>query len=89
MKITYHYATSKPKPQIGDRRVTKKHGVQIRVVATSGGAWMRNGSRYVYEWRKPNELYGTQWAHLLTPAERHAAQLKRDIEQSIFMVEST
>lgn len=60
-------------PKIGDRRTTKKHGTEVRVVqTTSGGAWCVSGSRYVYEWRKPASLIGTQWEHLLSPDERGA-----------------
>lgn len=58
------------KPQIGDRRKTKAHGVQIRVVETSNGMWIKNGSRYQYEWRTPKQLIGTQWEHLLTKEEK-------------------
>lgn len=72
----------RPKPQIGDRRTTKKHGVQIRVVETHNGMWVKSGSRYRYEWRKPYELIGTQWAYLLNPSEKHAANHRKDIEFS-------
>ncbi len=52
-------------PKIGDRRVTKKHGLQIRVVETHNGMWVRNGSRYRYDWRTPGELSCTRWDYLL------------------------
>jgi hypothetical protein len=73
------------KLKIGDRRCTKKHGVQIRVVEAHHGMWVCNGSRYRYEWKRPHELLGTQWDYLLTPQERASAQLRRDIEHSVLM----
>lgn len=85
---TIHIHTLGPqrrKPKIGDRRTTKKHGVQIRVVETHNGMWVVSGSRHRYEWRKPHELLGTQWAYLLTAAEKHAAQHRKDIEHSVLM----
>lgn len=68
MKITI-LATQRQRPKIGDRRTTKKHGLQIRVVETHYGMWAKSGSRYSYDWRKPSELVGTQWAYLLTPGD--------------------
>jgi hypothetical protein len=62
-------APQRKKPKIGDRRTTKKHGLQIRVVETHNGMWVCNGSRYRYEWRKPAELVGTQWEHLIKDGE--------------------
>lgn len=62
-------AHQRRKPRIGDRRTTKKHGLQIRVVTTHSGMWVRSGSRYVYEWRKPSELLCTRWEYLITPQE--------------------
>lgn len=58
------------RPQIGDRRVTKKYGLRIRVVETHRGMWVRSGSRYHYAWMQPAGLLGTQWEHLLTAEER-------------------
>lgn len=68
MKLTI-LAPQRRKPKIGDRRTTKKHGLQIRVVETHDGMWVRNGSRYRYDWRKPSELVGMQWAHLIQPGD--------------------
>lgn len=68
MKITIQ-APQRRRPQIGDRRTTKKHGLQVRVVETHGGMWVKSGSRYRYDWRQPRELAGTQWAYLLRPGE--------------------
>ena len=69
MKITLQFKRRK-QPKIGDRRTTKKHGLQIRVVATSEGMWIKSGSRYRHEWRKPDDLVGSQFEHLLTQADR-------------------
>jgi len=68
MKITIQ-GPQRRRPQIGDRRTTKKYGLQIRVVQTDGGMWMKSGSRYRYDWCQPCELVGTQWAYLLKPGE--------------------
>jgi len=73
------------RPKIGDRRCTKKHGVQIRVVETHNGMWVKSGSRYRHNWKKPHELLGTQWDYLLNPQERAAAQLRNDIEHSVLL----
>ncbi len=65
MKITI-LGPQRRRPRIGDRRVTKRHGLQIRVVSTTAaGHWMRSGSRYLYDWRSPGELAGTRWEYLL------------------------
>lgn len=54
------YWTSKPrkKPKAGDRRVTKKHGLQIRVHQRSNGCLVMGGGHryYLYEWCKPEDL---------------------------------
>lgn len=65
-------APQRRKPQIGDRRNTKKHGLQIRVIETCSSMWVRSGSRYRYEWQTPAQLLSTRWEHLITPAERAA-----------------
>lgn len=68
------YKDSRPKPQEGDRRVTKKYGLQIRVQARakdwSGkpiGLLVRGG-RPVFEWCEPKHL-ATWDRHHLTPEE--------------------
>lgn len=63
MKI--HIVSSRPRPRIGDRRVTKRHGLQIRVAETSRGMWVLRNGRQAYEWRTLPELVGTQFAHLI------------------------
>lgn len=71
MKI-HILAPQRRKPKIGDRRTTKKHGLQIRVVQTHNGMWCCSGSRYLYEWRTPAQLLGTRWEYLINPQERAA-----------------
>ena len=70
MRITITTGPARRQPKIGDRRTTKKHGLQIRVVETHHGMWVRSGSRYRYDWKLPQDLLNTQWEHLLTAAER-------------------
>lgn len=60
------------KPRIGDRRVTKKHGLQIRVVVTHNGMWVTTGRSYCYEWQTPAQLLCTRWEYLIKPEERAA-----------------
>lgn len=57
--------SSRPRPRIGDRRCTKKHGLQIRVAETSRGMWVLRNGRPAYEWRSLAELVGSQFAHLI------------------------
>lgn len=75
--ISVRYSTTRyrPKPQLGDRRTTKKHGLQIRIVETnSDGAWIRGYSGYYYCWCKPKELIGTRFEYLLTDEEKRATR---------------
>lgn len=65
---------SGPKPCVGDRRVTKKHGLQIRVQCRAldwTGApigLLVRGGRPVFEWREPQHL--AKWdRYLLSPDE--------------------
>lgn len=64
--------TRKP-PRAGDRRTTKKHGLQIRVHVRSQGMLMMGGGHryYLFEWRKPADLE-TCDQNLLTADERAA-----------------
>lgn len=65
MRITI-LAPQRRQPRIGDRRVTKKHGLQIRVAETHGGRWVRCGSRYRYDWRSLADLaQDPQWFYLV------------------------
>lgn len=75
MRITISAGTPRPKPATGDTRVTKKHGLQIRVpelVHNRRGepvGYNCTGGRQNYEWRSPASLVGTRWAYLLTKLE--------------------
>lgn len=74
MKITI-LAPQRRNPEIGERRTTKKHGLQIRVVETHNGMWVLQAGKanaYRYDWKKPEELVGTRWEYLLTAEERAA-----------------
>jgi hypothetical protein len=62
--ITYTYRRGpvRKKPQLGDRRVTKKHGPQVRIPeqCMSGpyrGAFVVSNGRQMYEWVSPEEAY--------------------------------
>lgn len=66
-------AAAKPKPREGDRRVTKKHGLQIRIHVRAHdhagrviGMLVRSG-RPVFEWCAPREL--PKWQHHLLKPE--------------------
>lgn len=50
---------------MGDRRFTKKHGLQIRVPETSCGMWVLRGGRQSYEWRTLSQLAGGPFDHLI------------------------
>lgn len=73
--VRYYSTKRRPKPKAGDRRVTKKHGLQIRVwdVATNWrgdviGHRVSNG-RPCYSWVCPKDLRTSdRW--YLTPEER-------------------
>lgn len=77
MRITF-LSSNRSQPKIGDRRVTKKHGLQIRVVETHGAMWVRSGGRYRYDWRKPAQLLATAWEYLLTSEDRAAIATATD-----------
>lgn len=70
MKITINF-TARKKPATGDQRVSKKHGLQIRIPSMVHGprgepiGFDCSGGRQRYEWRKPDELVGTRWEYLL------------------------
>lgn len=81
-RITITTSASRPRPQEGDTRRTKTHGLQIRVRCMARdfagrpiGRLVRAG-RPVYGWRKPSEM--DRWdLHLLQRPEI-ATELKKD-----------
>lgn len=68
--ITFGKQRARTKPKAGDRRVTKKHGPQIRVpVRDSHGHYIVSSGRQVFEWRRLEDLALTDhW--MLTADER-------------------
>lgn len=70
MKITISAVPTRKKPSLGDVRTTKKYGLQIRIIETDGyGNWLKNGSRYYYAWRTPEQLVGTRFEYMLKTLE--------------------
>lgn len=75
VKSVRYMPPSRPKARAGDRRVTKKHGLQIRVQCRAydlSGApigLLVHGGRPVFEWREP-QLLAKFDRHLLTDAEK-------------------
>lgn len=77
-------AASRPRPQEGDTRRTKRHGLQIRVQRMARDFHGRpigrlvSGGRPVYAWRKPAEL--DPWDQHLLQRPEIAAELKKDAD---------
>lgn len=58
----YSGPAPRPKPKLGDRRTTKKHGEQVRVFERVGfgphsGAFVMRSGRQGYVWVSPDEAY--------------------------------
>jgi hypothetical protein len=76
MKITIVSGPSRPKPRVGDRRVTKKHGEQIRVFSMVHDFRGRvigydcTGGRQRYEWVSIADAGKHGAAHHWTAEER-------------------
>ena len=67
-----HFITGRPRPvqRTGDRRTTKKHGVQIRIPVVHDGCYVRLASgRHAYQWVMLDDL-PLRYSYLLTPEER-------------------
>lgn len=77
MRITILGGPGRPRPRAGDRRTTKKHGLQIRVLKYARDTRGRiigldcTGGRQRWEWRTPAELDHSDH-YLLTKEERAA-----------------
>jgi len=76
VRVRYYTGTGKPKPKAGDRRTTKKHGLQIRVQCLARdwtgapiGLLVRGG-RPVFEWREPRHL--AKWDRYLLSHDEKA-----------------
>jgi len=63
MRITI--ISNRPRPRIGDRRYTKRRGLQVRIAETSQGMWVLRNGRQSYEWATLAELVGTPFSHLI------------------------
>ncbi|MDQ7982247.1 hypothetical protein QYH69_34040 [Paraburkholderia sp. SARCC-3016] len=70
MRIHISYGPTRPKPRVGDRRVTKKHGEQIPVFQRSQGSYVVSNGRPCYEWVPISEAKAHGAAHHWTPEER-------------------
>lgn len=68
--ITISCARPRKRPKPGDRRVTEKYGLQIRVlVRDSQGRYVVSRGKPTFTWRKPGDLAPMdRW--MLTPDER-------------------
>lgn len=76
MRITISTTPQRKRPKEGDRRVTKKHGLQIRIQCrTSSGLQVQNG-RPVFDWRTLDQLEPRDFTYL-TAAERTAETARR------------
>jgi hypothetical protein len=77
--IRFYSGPVRRQPRVGDRRTTKKHGLQIRVFKMVKSPWGETlgydctGGRQRYEWKAPAEL-GLSDRHLLTAEERKALE---------------
>ncbi|MEM5325214.1 hypothetical protein VSR34_01200 [Paraburkholderia sp. JHI2823] len=76
MRIHISYGPTRPKPRVGDRRVTKKHGEQIRVFSMVRDFRGRvlgydcTGGRQRYEWVPIADARKHGAAHHWTDEER-------------------
>lgn len=74
-RVRYFSTPTRRAPQAGDRRVTKKHGLQIRIHVRAKDwqgrpfGFLVRGGRPVYEWCEPQHL--PAWdRHFLSPEEK-------------------
>lgn len=73
--IRFFTGKQRTKPKTGDRRETKKHGLQIRIPVMVHDLRGRpigyncTGGRLNYEWRKPSDL-PPAYRYLLTSEEK-------------------
>jgi hypothetical protein len=71
MRITRIVITTqaRERPKTGDRRITKKHGLQIRIPERHNGMHVVAHGRPCYVWCKPADLPAL-YRYLLSDAER-------------------
>jgi hypothetical protein len=76
MRIHISYGPARKKPQVGDRRTTKKHGEQIRVFRMARNArgdvigYDCTNGRQQYDWVPLADAAKHRAGHHLTPEER-------------------
>jgi hypothetical protein len=68
MRIHITTSPARPRPKTGDRKVTKKHGLRIRVPEIHNGMHVVSNGRPCYIWRRPQDLPVFYRRHL-TPEE--------------------
>lgn len=61
---------TRPTPMTGDRKHTKSRGTLIRVPVIHNVMRVVNSrGKQIFDWRTPEQIYGTRYEHLLTPEE--------------------
>lgn len=84
-RITISTSASRPRPQEGDTRRTKLHGLQIRIRLRASDALGRpyativSRGRPAFAWRSPAEL--DKWDQHLLQRPEIAAELKKDTNE--------
>jgi hypothetical protein len=73
MRLTIHYRSApvREKPKTGDRRTTKKYGLQIRVPLRHDGMRVYSNGRPCFQWLNLEELPALYY-YLLTAEEKAA-----------------
>ncbi|SAL01636.1 hypothetical protein AWB80_08172 [Caballeronia pedi] len=80
MRIHISFGPTRKKPRVGDRRTTKKHGTQVRVMkmARDGRGNIIGhdctGGRQLYEWVSLEDAAKQGNSYLLTREERDAIE---------------
>lgn len=82
--IRFYYGKTRSAPKTGDRRVTKKHGMQIRIPVKHNGAFVTNSrGKFTFRWKTIQQVYGTYWHYLLTQDEIKAHEEKYHLTKKI------
>ena len=64
-RIHILHGAARSKPRTGDRRFTKKHGLQIRIPVIHNGLRVVSAGRQLYTWCNPGELPNRGFQYLL------------------------
>lgn len=67
--IRFSSGPERKKPRAGDRRTTKKHGLQVRIPQNHNGMGVVAHGRPCYEWVSPADV-PKRYCHHLTPQEQ-------------------